>query len=261
METGRRILRAVPVPSASPQPASGRFGDVRWVAETESTNRDVLDAARDGAADGLVVVAAHQRAGRGRLGRTWSAPPGASLLMSVLLRPALAPDDRHQVVMAAALAMAEAVEATTGVVATLKWPNDLLVGDRKLAGILAEAAGDAVVVGIGVNLDWPEIPPELEGIATATNLEGGRPTSREAVLDAFLTGYEVRLADLDTTVNDYRARLGTVGRRVRVERADSQLVGVATGVDEHGRLLVEVDGVTQAVAAGDVVHLRDAPED
>ena len=88
--------------------------------------------------------------------------------------------------MAAAVAMADAVAETTGVTAELKWPNDLLVGDRKLAGILAEAAGDAVVVGIGVNLDWPEIPAELEGIATACNFEGGRPTSREALLAAFL---------------------------------------------------------------------------
>ncbi len=237
---------------------SERFADVRWLPETGSTNQYVLDAARSGAPDGLVVVADHQRAGRGRLGRTWSAPPGASLLVSVLLRPDLAPEDRHLVVMAAAVAMAEAVAATTGVIAALKWPNDLLVGHRKLAGILAEAAGDAVVVGIGVNLDWPEIPAELEGIATACNLEGGRPTLREELLAEFLAGYEVRLADLDEARTAYRAALGTIGARVRVERPDAAFVGIATDIDDKGRLLVDVDGVVETIAAGDVVHLRDA---
>jgi BirA family biotin operon repressor/biotin-[acetyl-CoA-carboxylase] ligase len=203
-----------------------------------------------------VVVADVQHAGRGRLGRTWTAPPGASLLVSVLVRPELAPEDRHLVVVAAAVAMAEAVEATTGVIASLKWPNDLLVEHRKLAGILAEAAGDVVVVGIGVNLDWPEIPAELEGIATACNLEGGRPTTRAALLAEFLRGYEARLDDLDGTRGAYRSRLGTIGRRVRVERADADMVGTAVDIDDAGRLLVEVDGVVETIAAGDVVHLR-----
>src|SRR3954465_8589224 len=135
--TGRRILRAVPVPEATPQPVPGRFAEGRRLRETDPPNRDALDAARAGATDGVVVVADHQRAGRGRLGRTWSAPPGASLLFSVLLRLDLAPEHRHRVVMAAAVAMADAGSSTTGVEATLKWPNDLLVGDRKLAGILA----------------------------------------------------------------------------------------------------------------------------
>jgi BirA family biotin operon repressor/biotin-[acetyl-CoA-carboxylase] ligase len=254
VETGRRILRAVPDPEAIPQ----RFGEVQWLAETDSTNRYVLDAARSDAPDGLVVVADHQRAGRGRLGRSWSAPPGASLLVSVLLRPKLDPDERHLVVMAAAVAMADAVAATTGVIAGLKWPNDLLVGDRKLAGILAEATGDAVVVGIGVNLDWPTIPDELDGIATACNLEGGRSTSREELLAACLDGYAARLADLAGTRRDYRQRLATIGRRVRVERADATLVGIAIDIDESGRLLVDVDGDVQSISAGDVVHLRDA---
>jgi BirA family biotin operon repressor/biotin-[acetyl-CoA-carboxylase] ligase len=242
----------VPEPEASPT----RFAEIRWLAETDSTNRDALDAARAGAADGLVVVADHQRAGRGRLGRTWSAPPGASLLMSLLLRPDLDVDDRHLVVVAAAVAMVEAVAARTGVEAGLKWPNDLLVGDRKLAGILAEAEGDAVVVGIGVNVDWPEVPPELEGIATACNLEGGRPTTREELLATFLGRYERHLADLDGARRAYRERLATLGRTVRVELASGTFVGTAVDVDDHGHLLVDVDGRIEAVTAGDVVHLR-----
>jgi BirA family biotin operon repressor/biotin-[acetyl-CoA-carboxylase] ligase len=244
----------VPEPEASPP----RFAEVRWLVETDSTNQYLLDAARSGAPDGLVVVTDHQRAGRGRLGRTWTAPPGASLLVSVLLRPELRADERHVVVVAAALAMAEAIATTTGVTADLKWPNDLLVGERKLAGILAEAAGDAVVVGIGVNLDWPEIPPELVGIATACNLEGGRPTSREDLLAAFLARYAVRLTDLDATRNEYRKKLATLGRRVRVEQPGGTIVATAVDIDAAGRLLLDVDGSIVSIAAGDVVHLRDA---
>ena len=151
----------------------------------------------------------------------------------MLLRPEVSPAERHLVVLAAAVAMAEAVEATTGVHAVLKWPNDLLVGNRKLAGILAEAVDDAVVVGIGVNLDWPSVPDELDGIATACNLEGGRPVTREVLLDAFLAGYSARLDDLPAARVAYVARLDTLGRNVRVERADGALTGIARDLDRR----------------------------
>src|SRR6476646_1100313 len=240
--TGRRILRVVPEPVAIPPEGPSAFTDVRWFAELDSTNRYLVDEARAGAPAGLVVVTDHQTAGRGRLGRTWVAPPGASLLVSVLLRPRLSVERRHLLVAAAGLAMAEAVEATTGVVAGMKWPNDLLVGDRKLCGILAEAAGDALVVGLGVNVEWTDVPTELTEIATACNLEGGRPVERRALLDAFLARYGTRLADLAGARRDYEARLVTLGRRVRVEQAQRTLVGVARGIDAAGRLLVAPDG-------------------
>ena len=240
-------------PLASPT----AFGEVRWLPEIDSTNRYLMDEARAGAPAGLVVVADHQTAGRGRLGRTWVAPPGASLLVSVLLAPMVPVDRRHLLVMTAGLAMAEAVEAETGVVAGLKWPNDLLVGNRKLAGILAEAAGDVLVVGIGVNLEWHSVPDELAAIATACNLEGGRPTSRESVLTTFLAGYSARLNDLDTARRDYEARLLTLGRRVRVEQAGGVLTGIAQGVDASGHLVLRIDdGTVVTVAVGDVIHLR-----
>ena len=243
----------MPLPGASPH----RFGDVRRLGEIDSTNRYALDAARDGTPAGLVVVADHQSAGRGRLGRTWSAPSGSSLLMSVLLRPDVPAAQRHLVVLAAAVAMAEAVEGTTGVRAVLKWPNDLLVGNRKLAGILAEAIDDAVVVGIGVNLDWPSVPEELAEIATACNLEGGRPTTRELLLSAFLERYDERLGDLPAARVAYVERLDTLGREVRVEQADGAVLGVAVDLDESGRLLVRTEsGEVQTISAGDVVHLR-----
>ena len=240
-------------PEASPT----GFGEVRWLSEIDSTNRYLIDEARAGAPTGLVVVADHQTSGRGRLGRTWVAPPGASLLVSLLLRPTVAPDRRHLLVMAAGLAMAEAVEAETGGVAGLKWPNDLLVGERKLAGILAEATADALVVGIGVNIEWHEVPTELTAIATACNLEGGRPTTPATVLQAFLGRYTDRLEDLDASRAAYEARLLTLGRRVRVEQAGGVLTGVAIGVDPDGRLRLRTDDATElAIAVGDVVHVR-----
>jgi BirA family transcriptional regulator, biotin operon repressor / biotin---[acetyl-CoA-carboxylase] ligase len=169
--------------------AGTRFGDIRWAAETGSTNTDALALARDGAGEGIVVVADFQVAGRGRRTRSWVAPPGGSLLVSVLLRPP-APV-AGAVTMTVAVALAEAVEAVAGVTAGLKWPNDLVVDDRKLAGILAEADWPAganvsagwreppaharvpVVVGTGLNVAWPAVlPPELaEVAATATALD------------------------------------------------------------------------------------------
>ena len=228
---------------------------MEWFARLDSTNRHVRDAARAGAADGLVVVADEQTAGRGRRGRTWDAPPGSSLLVSVLLRGA---GDPHRAVMAAGVALAAAVDDVTGVHAGLKWPNDLVVADRKLAGLLAEADGDALVVGAGCNVNWDAFPDELAATATACNLEAGRPVDRDALLDAFLDELAAALGRGDAVVDDYRARLATVGRTVRVEHVrGDDVVGSAIGVTDAGALVVRDDaGVEHTVIAADVHHLR-----
>jgi BirA family biotin operon repressor/biotin-[acetyl-CoA-carboxylase] ligase len=243
--------------------------EIRRFTSIDSTNRYLLDEARAGAPEGVVAVADHQDAGRGRLGRVWSAPVGSSLLVSVLLRPRVAPERLMLVTMAAGVALAEAVEAVAGIDVGLKWPNDLVVGERKLAGLLAEAdvpAGAdrpvAVVVGAGCNVQWDSFPPELEGSATACNLEAGHPVGRDEVLDAFLDRLALRYAALDDVPAAYRARLATLGRRVRVElgagaSAGTNVVGLATGIDDSGRLLVETDaGEAVVLTVGDVVHLR-----
>ena len=215
-------------------------------------------------------MADHQDAGRGRLGRVWSAPPGSSLLVSVLLRPAITPDRLMLVTMAAGVALAEAVEEVAGFPVALKWPNDLVVGDRKLAGLLAEAdlgpgagaegisRGIAIVVGAGCNVQWERFPAELEATATACNLEAGRPVDRDDLLDAYLARLGRHYGALDAVAPAYRARLATVGRRVRVELAGgAALVGTAVAVDDAGRLVVEADdGTRHDLAAGDVRHLR-----
>jgi len=235
------------------------FHDVRGFDSLDSTNRYLLDEARRGAPEGLVAVADYQTAGRGRRERGWIAPPGSSLLVSVLLRPSLAPEQAFLVTMACGVAMAEAVERVAGFSPALKWPNDLVVGDRKLAGILAEADGGAVVVGIGVNVNWHEFPSDLSETATACNLEAGRDVDRRALLSAFLTEFEVRYASLDRVRGEYQRRLGTLGRRVRVERPDGDVTGRAVAVDDSGELLVEDDtGDVIEIHVGDVEHLRES---
>jgi BirA family transcriptional regulator, biotin operon repressor / biotin---[acetyl-CoA-carboxylase] ligase len=242
----------VPAPARTSERGPWR---VEWFATLDSTNRRALDAARDGAADGLVVVAEAQTAGRGRLGRGWEAPPGSSLLVSVLLRPV---GDPGRVVMAAGVALAAAVGEVTGVVAGLKWPNDLVVGDRKLAGVLAEAEGEALVVGAGCNVNWDSFPAELAATATACNLEAGGPVDRDALLDAFLDRFADALGAGDAVVDDYRARLATLGRAVRVEHVrGDDLLGTAVGVTDDGALVVRDDGGRDhVVVAADVHHLR-----
>jgi len=232
---------------------------VEWFARLDSTNRHALDAARAGAADGLVVVADEQTAGRGRLGRTWESPPGSSLLVSVVLRRAGgAGRDAARVVMAAGVALAQAVEQVAGVDVGLKWPNDLQVGERKLAGLLAEAEGDALVVGAGCNVNWEAFPEALTATATACNLEAGHVVDRDALLDAFLDRFSDALAAGDAVLDDYRARLATLGRVVRVEHVrGDDLVGTAVGITDDGALVVRDDGGTDhTVVAADVHHLR-----
>ena len=208
------------------------------------------------------MVADHQTAGRGRLGRTWEAPPGSSLLMTVLLRPALDAARLHLATMAVALAAADACVEVACFAPGLKWPNDLVVGDRKLAGILAEAGFEGnvpqwVVVGIGVNVNWPEeLPPELSGIAVAANHVAGRAVDRELLLAQLLERLAGHYSSLDSVAADYRRRCATIGREVRVELPGEMLRGRAIDVDDAGRLVIDTGADVQVVTVGDVVHVR-----
>ncbi|MCU1428904.1 MAG: birA, biotin-(acetyl-CoA-carboxylase) ligase [Actinomycetia bacterium] len=244
-----------------------RFGPIEWFRQLDSTNRYASEAAIARAGDGLVVVADEQTAGRGRLGRTWEAPPGASLLVSVLLRMGPSSDLRALATPAAALAAADALHALAGIDARLKWPNDLVVGERKIAGFLAEAVhgASAVVVGMGLNVSWPAFPDELADIATAANHCSDRPVDREPLLIEWLVRYDRRLRALahpggERELRDAcAARSATLGRRVRVELSNRALVGLASGLTSNGMLEVTSDdGAVEAVASGDVVHLRPA---
>jgi len=242
----------------------GPAWSVTRVAETGSTNDDLAVAARQGAPDRTVLVTDHQTAGRGRLGRRWEAPPGANLLVSVLVRPAAATATArlHGVTQAMALAARQACADVAGFTPVLKWPNDLLVDDRKLAGILAEAVADegrvsVVIVGMGLNVGWPEAPT---GDAVSAAAVAGRPLDRDALLEAVLGHLESRLVqwehDPDTLRDDYRAALATIGRQVRVETPSAVLEGVAVDVLPGGELVVDSAGTRHEIGVGDVIHLR-----
>ncbi len=231
--------------------------------EIDSTNTWLAQRALEGAPEGLVAVADFQSAGRGRLDRRWESPPGASLLCSILLRPNVAPDQLQLVVACVALAARAALVRLSGVRPALKWPNDLIVGDAKIAGLLAEiVAVDerlAVVVGIGVNLTH-EGPANV--VSTSVRAESGVTITPPALLDILLDELEARRASLDssdgqaTLRDEYQRALVTLGRLVRVERTNDVLVGLATSVDEFGQLIVVVNGEEVAVTVGDVVHVR-----
>ncbi len=246
--------------------AGTRFAHVTWIAETGSTNADLLAAARSGAREGEVLVADHQRAGRGRHGRAWEAPPDASLLVSILLRP---PRDEVQLApMAVAVAAVEAIESCAGVRVKIKWPNDLVwpghgtSDDRKLAGVLAEAdwgqdADVGVVVGIGINVAWPrELPPELRDIAIALNHITDAVVDREQLLIALLQRLD-NWYGAPALRDRWRDLSATIGTSVRVEAPDEVVVGDAVDADAEGRLIVELpDGARRTFAVGDVVHVR-----
>jgi len=247
--------------------AGTRFAAVRIHAELPSTNTALVDEARSGTPEGLVVVADHQTAGRGRLGRTWSAEPGTALLVSVLLRPPLPVDEIPVVLMAAGLAACDGVEAAAGFRPGLKWPNDLVVGDRKLAGLLTESTGGsepAVVLGLGVNVTAGAYPPDLPEPATSCEEEAGRPVDRGDLLVGLLTALEARYSTAlaaggrEATLRAYRADSATLGRRVRVElTAGPPLVGQASRLADDGQLVVVDDaGAEHLVNVGDVKHLR-----
>jgi BirA family transcriptional regulator, biotin operon repressor / biotin---[acetyl-CoA-carboxylase] ligase len=244
---------------------------VEVVGRTGSTNADLLARALAGEPQGVVLAAEEQVSGRGRMGRTWVAPPGAALTFSVLLRPAVPPARRGWLPLLAGLAVAEAVTAVTGVPASLKWPNDVLAGDAKLCGILAESAGDAVVVGVGLNVSTgpAELPGPGPGALAATSLRAAGATAlgREPLLLAILASFERWYLVWQGHHGDpdrsglraaYTGRSATIGRDVRAELPGGKVLsGRTAGVDPDGRLLVRVaSGAELAVAAGDVVHLR-----
>ena len=248
-------------------PDSALWRAVEVVGEIGSTNAELAARAAADEAEGLVLVAEHQQAGRGRLDRSWTSPPRAGLTVSVLLRPEVPAARRAWLSLLTGVALAEAVSEVTGVRASLKWPNDLLAADgAKLAGILAETAGTAVVVGVGLNVSTRR--DELPDTGTSLVLVAGTPIDRAAVLLGFLRAFERRysrwvqaLGDpvFSGLAQDYLAWCSTVGTTVAVTMPDgSALEGVAEAVDWDGRLVVRTAAGVVELASGDVQHVRPA---
>jgi BirA family biotin operon repressor/biotin-[acetyl-CoA-carboxylase] ligase len=240
---------------------------IQIVAETGSTNADLLERAAQGEdIDGAVLLAEYQTAGRGRSGRTWSAVPFSQIAMSVGVNAADVPADGWGwLPLATGLAVVDAVAAITGVTAGLKWPNDVLAGEGKLAGILAEVTPGKSVVVVGIGLNVKLRADELPDPGATSLLDLGVDDPDRSLLARRL------LAELGTRVNawraaggadatltaDYRERSRTIGSAVRaILPGGREIVGVARSVDDKGRLCIDAGGASVAVSAGDVVHLR-----
>lgn len=262
--------------------AGSRFGDCRWVASIGSTNAELsAQVAASGAEQTepieQVLLTDHQSAGRGRRGRSWVAPPGSSLMLSVLVDASHGAVGKHgpqAAVTALALAASDSCAAVAGVRPMLKWPNDLVIGDKKIAGVLAEMPTGMrwLIIGMGLNVAWPaELPEDLAASATTLGLErvstthgaeddiGAEPVDRVELAARVLRGFEGWLAtDVSSLMAAYRDRSATLGRRVRVERTDGFVTGTAVEVLDDGRLTVSTSDGLVTVEVGDVVHLRSS---
>ncbi len=252
----------------------GLWSRVEVRDEVGSTNAELAGRARAGTDGGLVLIAESQPRGRGRRDRTWVTPPRAGITASLLLRPhALAPDRWPWLPLLTGVAVTEALRRRAQVEAMLKWPNDVLVGERKLAGVLLErvetATGPAAVVGFGINVTLrpEELPADFAPGASATSLllEGAATTDRSVVLPEVLRVFEALYRPwvdgsqqaVDGLAASYAARCATVGRHVRVDVPGGGAVeGLARRIDDRGRLVVDTASGERALGAGDVVHVR-----
>ena len=227
--------------------------ECRYLLRTDSTNRVAMAWASQGARHGALVLADFQTAGRGRLGRDWTAPPGSSLLFSLILRPRVGPDSWPLLSLAAGVAVCEAL-AEFGLQAGLKWPNDVLLGGKKTAGILAEAAGGVVILGIGVNVGRLELPEHIGETATSLETFAGRPFNRLEVLSRLVSALSRQVhGPVDGIVARYREWSVTLGQQVRVLTGSGWLEDRAVDIDSSGGLVLAGG---QVVTAGDVLQLR-----
>ena len=250
----------------------GLWRKLDLVPETGSTNADLAARARQDEVSGTVLITDYQSAGRGRQGRTWTAPPGSGIAMSLLVRPdGIDPSRWSWLPLLAGLAVSDGVRRAADVPAVLKWPNDVLIADRKVCGILSErvdtAQGPACVVGIGINvsLEEDQLPvPSATSLLIAARQLGGSPPSRTAVVVTVLAAFELLYGRWEaqrgndpSLAASYTERCETIGRDVRVLLSEERSVeGIADGIDEDGRLVVRTTSGSSAYGAGDVIHLQ-----
>jgi BirA family transcriptional regulator, biotin operon repressor / biotin---[acetyl-CoA-carboxylase] ligase len=248
---------------------SARIGrNLVCLRETGSTNEAAFKMAEEGAAEGTVVVAEAQCRGKGRLGRVWESPAGVNLYCSVILRPPILPARAAQMTFLSAVAVARAIADETSLRPFIKWPNDLLINGRKVAGLLNEMSAETekvnfIILGIGVNINMKrgQFPEGLRHPATSLFLETGKPINRADFTRALLEALDLLYgAYLDHGYGPVReewlARCNFLGSRVRISFLDKELTGTAKGIDEEGALLVErPDGMVERVLAGDVTIL------
>ena len=262
----RQGYRLVSCPDSLMAPVVARGLKTQWAGrgivyfpETDSTNRRARMLAQENAAHGTLVLADSQTAGRGRRGRGWISPAGEGIFMSLLLRPNVHPSQVAKLSLLTALAVAKAIERETGLDARIKWPNDIVISGRKVAGLLLEMTADEsavydVVAGVGINVHQKEFDAEIAHTASSLDLLAGKTFSRAALVRAFLSAFEEAMALADEEMMaQYVARSATLGQRVQVIGLTGTFTGVAKGVTDSGSLLVEdEEGAVREVLAADV---------
>jgi BirA family biotin operon repressor/biotin-[acetyl-CoA-carboxylase] ligase len=239
--------------------------DIRVFQETTSTNDVVEKLARDGVKEGVVVFAESQTKGRGRLGRKWISPSNKGLWFSVLLRPDLRPQAATQLTVAAATAVSRAIRSQTNIVPEIKWPNDILVRGKKVAGILTELSAELDQVkylilgmGIDVNLNVSEFPADLRKTATSLKIETGRALHRAELATAILNELDIDYARIcsgqfESVANEWEESCATLGRNVAIHVGDRTIQGRAESLDSEGALLVRTQhGRLERIIGGDV---------
>ncbi len=244
-------------------------GKLHYFAELGSTNTHARVLAEGGAPEGEIVIAESQTEGRGRLGRRWESPPFVNLYLSIILRPRLAPACAPQITLMAAVALVETIRPLIEPTPIIKWPNDILVGGKKIAGVLSEAVCDFervahVILGIGLNLNYRggSMPPDIRNRATSLADLTGSSVDRESVLLRLIHNLDRCYGELEESgFESLRSRwdryFSLRGRRVRIENLNRVCTGYARGIDRNGALLVEDDrGELQKIYAGDVIPLE-----
>lgn len=232
---------------------------IEWYVSLDSTQLEAIRLLQDQAPHRTAIVAQEQTGGMGRLGRAWHSAPGAGLYVSAILRLDLPAAQLPAFTLALGLAVKEAIERTTGLDCDLRWPNDVLCGGRKVAGILTQFVDGAIIAGIGINVNHTEFPPEIAATATSLHLEGAGSYSREdlfvALLDA-IDGYATRYAigDRDAMLLEFvEQSTSSVGMRAMVEQAGETIRGYTEGLDEQGFLMLRrLDGSRVTILAGGV---------
>jgi len=238
--------------------------DIRVFEETTSTNDVIEKLARDGVKEGVVVFAESQTKGRGRLGRKWMSPTHQGLWFSVLLRPKLSPQETTQLTVASATALRRAIKKVTGLAADIKWPNDLLIGGKKVVGILTEMSAEVdcvrhVILGIGVDVNQADFPPELRALATSLKIAaGGEKICRAELATEILRELDADYARIGAgkfsqLTDEWETACATIGKKVSVQMGSRLIRGCAEALDDDGALLVRTEhGHLERVIGGDV---------